>query len=229
MINSQFDSIQRKGVMKMKKFLVLLTVMSFFLVPSISQAVNIEYLIGADDYVDFRIDGNVVISFDKGENFTQFGSVDLAEGWYDVLIDYRNKGGTSGMQLFWDQGNGSPQIKLPAAYLRSQDAGGQWVNGLKADYYWIGGSVFHTEYGEGPIYHHGGNYEDVPGADWPGGASGLPDLYSVAGWGELITGDIWVGTSAPTSIDPVPEPATMLLLGSGLLGLAGFRRKFRKR
>ena len=30
------------------------------------------------------------------------------------------------------------------------------------------------------------------------------------------------------SSTPVPEPSTMLLLGSGLLGLVGLRRKFKK-
>jgi hypothetical protein len=30
-------------------------------------------------------------------------------------------------------------------------------------------------------------------------------------------------------IDPIPEPTTILLFGSGLVGLAGFRRRFKKR
>jgi len=47
-----------------------------------------------------------------------------------------------------------------------------------------------------------------------------------------VSGDFYFGQSVLTAhgIDgaPVPEPTTMLLLASGLVGLAGFRRKFKK-
>ena len=59
----------------------------------------------------------------------------------------------------------------------------------------------------------------------------IPEDYDV-----LVLGFIMGGTSGLRGIDnielcataPVPEPSTMLLLGAGLLGLVGFRKKFKK-
>lgn len=44
------------------------------------------------------------------------------------------------------------------------------------------------------------------------------------------TWDAWVWAMAvhPGQVSPIPEPSTILLLGSGLISLLGFRRKFRK-
>lgn len=48
-----------------------------------------------------------------------------------------------------------------------------------------------------------------------------------------VDGEAWDGSFSPRSelafyLTSIPEPSTLLLLGGGLLGLAGFRRKFSK-
>jgi hypothetical protein len=58
---------------------------------------------------------------------------------------------------------------------------------------------------------------------WLGGAGSRPgsQFFEVYDW----TGDFTVTATGNTVPAPVPEPATILLLGSGLVGLAGYARK----
>lgn len=150
--------------------------------------------------------------------------VDLPAGWYPIELTYQNFGGSTNFYFLEDYTLGGTQQLVAKSWLRSLDASGGYVSGLRADYYgdlaWT--AFLGTVYGEGPIAH---GYAPGPPYSYQGVVNTAPNIswgpyIPDAGWSvfsERLTGEIYPPAA-------VPEPATLLLVGAGLAAAAARRR-----
>jgi PEP-CTERM motif len=102
----------------------------------------------------------------------------------------------------------------------SGSSGGKGGNGARPSQ--VQGA--HYDFG---FMQHLQNVPERPTKDGDGPVFGQSDIYSNHhGW---VGGGGLIGGGSPDQTKPVPEPATMILLGIGFIGLAGYgRNKFRK-
>ncbi len=105
--------------------------------------------------------------------------------------------------------------------------------GVNNDQTWEGaGRYLFLQFGGGPegsmLYQS--NFFDENGMTYPSQGSDFWHnnvLFSLPHQIEITTAD-HASTLSLSRIEPVPEPATLILLGSGLLGFAGFRKKLKR-
>ena len=163
----------------------------------------VNFALGADDYGTLTIGGVTLCIYDDisaagGCN----SSFDMQPGvWYNIAIDYKNRAGSDGMSLSWDQPgpasigygfSGSFPGLVPKANFRTLNAGGtSYVSGLRGDYYDLSGNLQSTVIGEGPTDAINNVYNNQAVGSWNG--YGYFSLFE-----ERLSGQIQLSTTPTT-------------------------------
>jgi len=168
-----------------------------------ANATVVNFALGADDYGTLTIGGVTLCTYD---NISAAGgcnsSFDMQPGvWYNIAIDYKNRAGSDGMSLSWDQPgpasigygfSGSFPGLVPKANFRTLNAGGtSYVSGLRGDYYDLSGNLQSTVIGEGPIDAINNVYNNQAVGSWNG--YGYFSLFE-----ERLSGQIQLSTTPTT-------------------------------